>query len=342
MSNPKLLNILLLILFASTTVYAQHTATFELSMPETKIAGSLYNKLTVIDARPDTMDMGIVQTGALNRRAKVVSVAPVPVLLTKMFSLLIDSAARNNEMLIQLRQLSFAEITGAMSEKGYCYLRADAYAKEGQTYQKIRSVDTVVLVKAMDVTRPLFKRASKIINDFIAGGLIIQPVGGQTYSYQDVINIENIEKQGMKLYTSETYTDGVYLTYQSFMNQVPDKLNPEVEFDEAGNPVKVKVADATGKMEKLKPQNFYAIVIRGKPFVASHHGIYALKKVNNDFIFIGKADVTAKTGDIVAASLFFGVTGALIATNAEAVFEMKLDHINGGFMRLREVEAVGM
>jgi hypothetical protein len=35
---------------------------------------------------------------------------------------------------------------------------------------------------------------------------------------------------------------------------------------------------------------------------------------------------------------FFGIIGSLIASDAEASFEMKIDHGNGGFIRLREIK----
>lgn len=38
------------------------------------------------------------------------------------------------------------------------------------------------------------------------------------------------------------------------------------------------------------------------------------------------------------ASLFFGVVGALIASDANATFEMKLDYLNGGFIPVKEVK----
>jgi hypothetical protein len=47
--------------------------------------------------------------------------------------------------------------------------------------------------------------------------------------------------------------------------------------------------------------------------------------------------VTAKTGDVIAASIFFGIIGGLLASDANATFEMKIDHINGGFIRTKEI-----
>ncbi len=71
---------------------------------------------------------------------------------------LIDSTAGNNTPPVPvIRQLSFAEITGAMSEKGYCYLRAALYHKKDDGYGLVNTIDTVLLVKSMDVTKVIIQ-----------------------------------------------------------------------------------------------------------------------------------------------------------------------------------------
>ncbi|MEO6219895.1 MAG: hypothetical protein ABIO81_05670 [Ginsengibacter sp.] len=91
-------------------------------------------------------------------------------------------------------------------------------------------------------------------------------------------------------------------------------------------------------MVKVKAKDVYAIVYNGQPFIATEYGYYLLQKINEDFFFTGKAKVSAKTGDVIAASLFFGILGGLIASDSESIFEMKIDHSNGGFIRMKEIK----
>ena len=81
-----------------------------------------------------------------------------------------------------------------------------------------------------------------------------------------------------------------------------------------------------------------SIVHQGQPYVATDYGYYPLQKTGDDFFFTGKAKVTANAGDVIVAGVFFGIIGGLIASDASALFEMKLDHLNGGFMRIREIK----
>jgi len=62
------------------------------------------------------------------------------------------------------------------------------------------------------------------------------------------------------------------------------------------------------------------------------------KDQNNDFFFRAKSKTTAKTGDVIMASAFFGIVGGLIASDTSSLFEMKLDYQNGGFIPIKEVQ----
>lgn len=62
------------------------------------------------------------------------------------------------------------------------------------------------------------------------------------------------------------------------------------------------------------------------------------KKDDGNYYFTAKAKSTAKTGNVVLASAFFGIIGGLIASDANSEFEMKLDYLNGGFIPIKELE----
>ena len=330
--------LILLSLSVHQGISQNKTEDFVITLPETKVPNSLYNKISFLDSRYDTSHFGIVQLGAFNRKARVLPETPFGKQLSNLLTALTDGSAKDGEILLQLRQFSFAEITGATSEKGYCYMRADLYSKTNDQYQKLGMVDTVILVKAMDVTRALFRRGSKTITDFLAEFITKTPLDQTYYSFNDVQNIDAIEKRKITLYSVATLSDGVYDSYKSFMNQMPDrKAEVVIKNDKIES---VKSLSGDGKMEKIKAKDIYAVVHDGKPFIATEYGYYPLQKTGGDFFFTGKAKVNPNVGDVIAAQFFFGIIGGLIASDASSTFEMKLDHINGGFMRLREIKEI--
>jgi hypothetical protein len=315
------------------------TKDFEIDLPQQRVTHSLYNTIEYIDSRFDTSNMGIVQLGAFNKKARVVPVTPFHLQLQKVLDSLTNKTEAGKEtLLFQLRQLSFAEVTGAMSEKGYFYLRAALYQKQPEGYRPVSNIDTVLLIKSMDVTKGLFRNGSKLLNGFIADNLGKSNSGETPYSFTDIAHIDSIEKRKLKVYNVGTYTDGVYVTYQSFVNQIPDHTNMDVTL-KRDTVSSVKAKGENDKMEKIKSKNMYAVIHQGKIFIATDYGYYPAEKYNDDFLFTGKAKVAASSGDMIAAGVFFGIIGSLIAENAaNATFEMKIDHVNGGFIRLREIK----
>lgn len=318
----------------------QHNREFEISLPETKTTGSLYNKISFIDAREDSSQMGIIQTGAFNRKAAVVAKTALPVQLSKLMDALVDSTAKDGELVFQLRQLSFAEVTGAFSEKGYFFFRVMLYAKTDQGYAPLAAIDTAIVIKSSwDVSKGIFKSGSKMVSNFISSNLLQAP-GTTPIAFSEVQKIDSIEKAGLKVYTDTGWQNGIYSSWNSFKQQLPDKPVLESVIKEGTLKI-LKVMGEDNKPEKIKSKKIYAVVCNGQPFIATEFGYYPLKKKKNDLFFTGKANVTASTGDVIAASMFFGIIGGLLASDAASTFEMKIDHVSGGFIRLREIKSIG-
>ena|SRR5579872_6057053 len=320
-----------------TTVLAQgKTADFQLAAPEQKISNSLYSTIGYLDSRKDTTNLGIVQLGAFNIKAKVVPRIPFRQQLTAMLDSLTDRTAGKGSLLLQVEHFSFGEVTGAFSERGYFNLRANLYSDSGGLYQTVARIDTLMVVKAGDVTKPMLRNASKLIIEFIASNLDKRASDPAYYSMNDVMNIDSIDKQKLKLYTTTTYADGIYLTYRAFRDQVPDK--PIRAKLKDGQISSVRTTDSSGAWVKVKSKNLYALVYEGKPFAATTYGFYELGKRDNDFYFTGEVKVTADATDVIVAGMIFGLLGSLLASNADATFEMQIDHVSGGFIRIREIK----
>jgi hypothetical protein len=190
----------------------------------------------------------------------------------------------------------------------------------------------------MDVTRALLRNGSRLITNFIATSLWKEPVDSVAYGFNDILHMDSIEKRKIVLYNTTIFADGLYTSYASFMNQVPDK---QVTIDEKkGKISSVKMTAENGEMLKVKRKDVYAIVYKGQPYIATEYDYYPLEKRDDDFYFTGKAKVTADQGAVMAASFFFGIIGGLIASDADASFEMRIEHSNGGFIRLREIKTI--
>ncbi len=318
-------------LLTSLNIFAQNTNNvFEIALPEVKIKNSLYHTLNVLDSRLDTTHFGIVQLGAFNRKTEVKISTPIEAQLQKAFHHQLDSAAQNGKLLFQIRQFYFAEITSAFSEKGYCYLKADLYTNNNGNYKRLARIDTVAIVSAMDVTKLLMRQSSKLITDFIAISATQKPVDGESYTFADIMKIDDIEKSKIKLYTTDNLVDGVYQTYSDFKLQQPNSN----DFTVSKHQEPKVFIEKEGKKQQLKPKEIYAFVKEGKAYIATEYGYYPLTKRDNNFYFNGKIKVTADNASVMSASLFFGLIGGLIASMPNAqTSELKIDHQTGEFIR---------
>jgi len=328
---------LILLIHVHTSKGQSKTADFEITLPTGKTSHSLYRTIRMMDSRLDTTYMGIVQLGMFNTRARVVPKTAFARQLQNVLNSLNDSTAGDGELLLQLRQFSFAEITKATSERGYCYLRVVLYAKAGDSYRRLDGIDTVLVTKSMDVTKLSARKASNAFSDLIARNLTLAPAEGQdVYTDYSLTRLDSIEKRKITVYNKQQYTEGVYRSYDAFMNQAPTDTIQKVEYDN-GVLSTIRIPGKKAKGEKLKSSEVYALVYQGTPYISTEFGYYPLEKKEDDFYFVGLSRMAPTTGDMVTAQIFFGILGGLLVTGDAVRFQMKIDHISGGIVRIKQV-----
>jgi hypothetical protein len=124
----------------------------------------------------------------------------------------------------------------------------------------------------------------------------------------------------------------------AFKAQIPDYTLFSITFED-GEITEIKAKNRKGKIKKIKSDNVYAIVNNGKPFVSALFGYYPLVKNNNDFYFIADDKLNFVKGQIVKNGSIFSNTEYIYSPlPITSVFEIKIDHVNGKFMRVREMK----
>jgi len=335
--NKIFLILFFLSLFIANSFSQDFTKDLEIALPAFKIHNSLYKKINFLDSRIYKSQIGVLSIGPLrNRDARLILKEPFGKQLTNLLNALIDSTAKDGELLFQLNRFNYVEPRATR----FCSFSAELYTLQGNQYQRISSIDTVIMLSGYDVTSPLIVRASKIITDLIADNLLKQPVDSTYYNIAEVKNIDSIDKRKIPLYNVANYRNGIYRSYRSFMNQIPDEEGIiNMKRDEAIS--SVKILDSTGKKVKIKSKDIYAVVSKGFPFIATEYGYYQMQHIGDDFFFTGDVKVAASIGDVVTGQIIFGVVGALSnASGTQTTFQMVIDYKNGKFIHLRKIEPV--
>ncbi|MCD0488548.1 hypothetical protein LPB86_09915 [Pedobacter sp. MC2016-14] len=338
MQKPILFQFLGLLIFCSiTNAEAQSSnSIFEMTAPKLKIKNSHYNKFIVLDSRADT-SLGIVQVGLLNQMTKVTTSRPLKQQIEDTFTALTDSSASSGTLVFQLRQLNFTEVTKTASETGYCQIRANLYQMTEGRYLELEKLDTLISFNAMDVTRRLFKKGNEVITKYIAQNLSRALPNNTLLSYEDILQVDSIEKSKIILYTSLPLKDGFYKNYHSFKNQKPDYTNVTCITDQSTINIK-SILDENGKAAMINEK--FAAVYQGKPYIITEKGILPLQKEGDLFYFTGLSKVGNNTGAMLATSALFGLVGALVVNDFAKYefFDIKVDHLNGSFVPFRQAD----
>lgn len=323
-----------------TNVFGQVSpANFVIVLPEQIVKNSAYKNIDFSDSRndgeKDRSNYGIIKIGGWNKPVTIS--IPLQNQLKEIIKTLTDSSAKHRELLFQLRKFYFGSLSRTWTDRGYYYFKATLYSKNNNgSYQRLDSLDTAVIVKSSNLNTALFKSAGKMVSNFISKNLTNGSPDTVSYTFTDIMYIDEIEKKRLPLYTTKNFKEGLYLTYKSFAKQVPDQ---QVKVEMKNDKVKSVIGKGDeGEEENLNSKNVYALVYQGQPYIATNAGFFPLRKTQSDFLFTGKFKTeTPSVNPGILFGVIGGVMGALLMPRAEAEYEMKIDHVKGEFITIREV-----
>jgi len=312
--------------------YPEQFRDFTLKSYTHVVSNSLYNNIKLIDLRKDTLRLGQCQFGFLK---KIKTLTPKPTLSIQVSDLLantIDQTAKKGDLVLFLKRFIFT----AFTPKGNFLLKANLFRKSDSLYSFIQSIDTVIRLNKEIVTDETIRLGDSVLCNFITRNLLNVGDLKRSFAYKDALFFDNIEKQKLKLYNTTPLVDGIYYSYESFKNQIPDNNGVVVRKNDKIK--SVKSVDKKGFMAVLQPQSIYALVKDGLPFISNGLGYYPLVMRDGDFVFIGKYRESNNSGRVAAAAFVFGYLGALAASQAEfnTYFYCELNYKNGNIMRVCE------
>jgi hypothetical protein len=309
--------------------------------PTMKVIHSLYRSIDVLDSREDTV-IGITQFGPLkNRDASLTLRSPLQPLFTRLMDSLIRPDAGEGRLVFQLRDFNYVE----KYETRYCFLSATLYARYGLRCKKLADLDTVIIFIAgmgSNIRKALEPESSKIIANFIAGALVREPADSLSYTPDEIGRIDSIEKRRILIYNRTDYVDGIYFTYSSFKQMLPDRQAIfKVKRDAITG---VSMLDDQAKAVKLKPKDVYAVVHQGKPFISTGYDYYPLIRLNDNLFFTGSLPVVyTRTFQLLGAIPAIIIDLATTGIGREvtpSTYDAIIDYRTGKFIRLKKIEPV--
>lgn len=293
---------------------------------------SLYKSIDFLDTRTDTSCIGILKA-TQKKTVRAVLLTPVQPQLATLLDKYAAPGAGDGELLFQLRRFSWAE----PFKTRYVYLAATLYARRGDRYLRLANLDSAIVVTfASEVENELIDQCEHVLYNFLAKNIGSAPAEGVSYSMDDLLHIDSLEKRQIPVYNSPAYVDGLYGTYEAFKVQQPD-LQGEVKTHDDGTPSAIKVAD---RHWKEKHDHIYALVYKGVPYMVTHLGIWPLQKDGDELYFTGRLRTAITDGERGAASFMVGMIGeaAVASAGDRLVCKSMIDHQNGEFIHLKVME----
>ena len=330
-----LLTALIFLLGLTNASAQQPVRYFELTPPKHKVSRSLYRHIEFMDSRPDTVLIGPIQTGPFNNiDARLVFKTPIRTQLQQVIDSIVDSTAMDGTLLFQLRDLSFAEPL----KTRYLFVKASLFARTNNGYRKLSTLDVTDLLDGFGAGLTMKETVNKQLDAWIAGVLTRLPTDTATYSFYDITRMDSIEEHALPLYTAASFTDGIYLHYASFSHQLPDKQGI-IKTKKDGSISSIHILDDSLRMIRLRPKDLYAVVYKGKPYIATEYAFYPLERVRDNLFFTGDIRVAANSSDYLLGFGFTGLIGVFVASRGyEETYDLLIDPLNGNFIHLRRIE----
>jgi hypothetical protein len=300
---------------------------FELYYPNIKVANSQFNKISLIDLRSDTTNLGFRLKNVGTKKILIIPAIPLETQLQKLFLNSTDTSAKGGHLIFLITQLYFSESSGT----GYFKLRANLLAKEGDSYFPLTSIDTAFASDAMDLTKVLLFNSSQIITNFVINNLQKLPNNTQALALYNIRSMDSVQKMKLPLYKNSSYINGAYKTYNSFKNQIPDDTAINIEFyKRTGSWKSIQLRNKKDKYEEVELKKWYSFSFNDKLFISTSTGVYPLLKKNNDFVFVGEVQKKVSEGAAFATGLAFGlVGGGILYSLHRKKGELVIDYLTG-------------
>jgi hypothetical protein len=330
--------LLLLLFFMVNLAQALEPEVFKelsLSAPAIKFQNAGYRSVRIIDERTDTMRYGKVKLGLMNRPATVIFKPSLAEQLTAFIPKRIDST-NTRELVILIKKLEFMERSIGFLEEGQMVFDAELYEYDGQHYYFIQPIVKGIKVVQEDVTQSLLQQSCEYLTSLLPEYVNKSGNHDKPLSYIELVKADSLAKRTIKVYNTESFPDGVYITYNAFK-----ELKPDYQVKVVGKRMKIKSVTVTGKdgmPKEVFRDKVYVLVTDGIPFIATLKGYYPLRFRNDDFTFVGKVHQEATASQIVNAGVMFGLLGILVVQGGENTFYLtKINYKDGSFIYLKEI-----
>lgn len=306
---------------------------FEFKAPDNSPKEVILKNVDVLDSRADKFNLGYIKKSLGGNFAPVTIYGTLEGEMTSFIKSTYKNETTGLELLVHIRQFSFAEINNGGTQYGYFRVRIDLYSKQHAVFYRIGQLDTIVAIKAMDATSKMFKAANKTFFSWLNTSCTQLKLEPDAWTMDKILSVDQVEKLSIPLYTSRNLPDGIYATWQSLSVLKPDQTELKMEFIEREQELKVEMLNnGEWKTLKLNDKYGYAIALNNTLWILTSKGYRKVFYESGNLYF--KAPYSADYEPYIYSPLMMmGLIGALYYTakyyTKVDYFTFMIDHLNG-------------
>ena len=319
-----------LVFLMALSTSGQRTEYFAFTALPKNISYSAFNSVEFIDNRLNQDYIGITRTGSDSKLAPLWLHKSLPYEI----KIIIDSVIKNvpqepHTVLINLRSFFINENTGRFE------FNVECYAKWGDEYWLVYHVDSSYKASVPGLNRKI----NEVLGDFINTIVHLDLSRNQRNEPRTLDYIRNIdvsEKKELPIFISPKPERGIYYSYEEFKNNRPrlTVFNVVKGRNELKSVFRLPVGTKLAK--KIPRDSLYAVCTGEDTWIAAPHEYARLNKRGLDFFFAATAYENNKIEEMSLSYMFFGLPGlAVTAIPRKALFEFRLNHMNGKYILLR-------
>jgi hypothetical protein len=270
--------------------------------------------IQIINAVSDSSVLGYVQVGTFNRWMQAQPDKPytqyLQTYVNRRYGPIYKQGAA--QLIWVIQELRINERTFSMSEKGFLHLKAMAFSGNG-TFKLITQLDTILVKGGMDVTSKHGDNIGDALQILLEQSLTKQGEG-PAYSLSEIQEkaVQRYQKPALQ---SKEHVDGIYLTFENFMNDQPSFNNVEYTLDH--NNVRFYYTDSSGK--KTFVDKFWGVRKKGLLLKQHNDLLIPIQQMQNgialsDYLPLARR----KNNTILLGAAGGGLIGAALADKGAA------------------------
>lgn len=324
------------------TEYVYHFDTFKVIRTDV-----YYEKIKVIDARVEKNYIGYLRKEFNSRKADLGTENSLAIDFQDYISRLTKGLAKTDKELLLVVYDFFAEDSPNGVPSASFYIRIDGFAGDGASYKYIGTVDSLhedVGGRPSRIMRPLMN--AKLFNAITR---FVSTDPASLYNMPDLTlnqalaRVSDFKKDKPIYHTA--HQEGLYKSYESFLNAEPEPGGIIVETYQLGNgaaQTHAYMKKQNGrKGDKVDAKDFFAAYCNGKWYWNDGKGFVKMQYENNEFYgYLRMKGVYDRGRDM---ALMFGLVGAFAAQamsdgKAWGLYRARLDAERKALVPVKRVE----